>query len=191
MAKGEHLEGHIQKVSIDGGETFIEYVGPIVVEKNTEIIAGYYDKIGNVVGEERFAINMIDNVAPEDYEFTTTVTTSTIEVSAEARDKLLAADGTLIENEYTGVEKYLYKINDREWQEKNHFTNLSLNTEYRIYVKAIDKSGNEKEASNNGTKVKTNPLVDPSVTGDIKVIYDNSKVTNENVNVEYEIQNPE
>ncbi len=56
----------------------------------------------------------------------------------------------------------MYKLDDGQWQEYNIYTGLKPSTEHRIYVKAIDKAGNEREASNNGTIVRTNSLPDVS-----------------------------
>ncbi len=77
--------------------------------------------------------------------FIADATTSTITVNATAEDKLKDYKGDLIENEYTGIDKFLYSLDGVNWQESNVFDKLTPNTEYTVYVKAVDFAGNESE----------------------------------------------
>ena len=180
---GKNLENFVKKVSLDDGETFEEYTEPIIINKNTAIIAGYYSD-EETLGEVGFLIKNIDTVAPDDFEFTNEVTTESIILNATTKDKLEDYEGNLVENEYTGVAKYQYKLNDGEWQDSNVFTGLKQDTEYKVYVKAIDYAGNEKEATNNGSLVRTEKVIDANEET-ILVSYSRTDVTNENVIVTF------
>lgn len=189
---GTNLDGCTKKISIDGGKTYQDYTGPITLDKNAIVTATYFDKNGNEIASKTLRLENIDTEAPNDFEFTTGVTTSTIIITAQTEDRMKDYEGNLVENEYTGISKYQYKLDNGEWQESSLFENLTANTEYTIYVKAIDHAGNEKEAKNNGTKVKTDPILDPTEEGSrILVTYDTTEPTNANVTVTFTKENEE
>lgn len=189
---GTNLDGCTKKYSLDGGETYQEYTEPIIIDKNAYFIATYFDKDGNTIGESAILIENIDNIPPNDFDFTSAVTSSSIEIIASTGDTLKDYNGNLIQNEYTGVYKYLYKLDDGEWQENNVFTGLKADTEYKVYVKAVDYAGNEKEATNNGLVVRTESLLDPTEEGNrILVSYDITEPTSSNVTVTFSFENEE
>ena len=189
---GTNLDGCTKKYSLDGGKTYEEYTGPITINENAYFIATYFDKDGNTIGESALVVDNIDNVAPNDFDFTSEVTSSSIEIVASTEDTLKDYTGNLIQNEFTGVYKYLYKLDDGEWQENNVFTGLKSDTEYKVYVKAVDYAGNEKEATNNGLVVRTESLLDPTEEGSrILVSYDITEPTSSNVTVTFSFENEE
>ena len=189
---GKNLEGCTKKISLDGGETYQDYTGEITLDKNTVVVATYFDKDGNEIGSGVLRLDNIDTEAPNEFEFTTETTTSSIIITAKTEDRLRDYEGNLIENEFTGISKYLYKLDDGEWQESNVFTGLTADTEYTVYVKAIDYAGNEREATNNGIKVKTDPILDPTQEGSrILVSYDITDPTASNVTVTFTMENEE
>ncbi len=183
---GKNLENCRKQVSIDGGKTFKDYEGIITLKENAFVIARYGEPDKMPAGESAVIIDNIDNIAPDDFKFTAKATTSSITIEAKTTDKLKDYTGTLVEGRNSGVAKYLYKLNDGEWQESNVFENLKQDTEYKIYVKAIDYAGNEKEASNNAMTLKTDTIKEPGTTG-IKVEYSKTTPTNEIVTVTFSI----
>ena len=183
---GKNLENCRKQVSIDGGKTFKDYEGIIILKENAFVIARYGEPDKMPAGEASCLVDNIDNIAPDDFTFTAKATTSSITVEAKTIDKLKDYTGTLVEGRCSGVQKYLYKLDDGEWQESNVFENLKQDTEYKIYVKAIDYAGNEKEASNNAMTLKTDTIREPGTTG-IKVEYSKTTPTNEIVTVTFSI----
>lgn len=186
---GTNLEECTKKISTDGGKTYKDYTGPITLDENTVVVATYFDKDGNPIASETLRLDNIDKEAPNEFEFTTEVTTSTIVITAKTEDRMKDYEGNLVENEFTGISKYLYKLDDGPWQENNTFEGLLANTEYTVYVKAVDYAGNEKEATNNGLKVKTNEILEPTLDGSkILVEYDITKSTYANVTVTFSLE---
>ena len=188
--EGENIEDYGKKISLDGGQTFVDYTAPITLDKNAAVTAAYVNAKGEALGSETVLIKNIDTEAPDDFAFTTETTTSSITVNAKTKDKLKDYTGTLVENEYTGVKEYLYKLDDGEWQKENKFEKLTANKEYKVYVKAVDYAGNEKEATNNGTIAKTNEMDKPGASG-IKIEYSETNPTNKNVTVTFTLENKE
>ena len=96
------------------------------------------------IGKEAVEEVYVDPEAPEVEEVKVKEIKETeIKVETKALDKL------------SGIEKYMYSIDGKTYIEggaKYTYTNLEANKEYIIYVKVIDKVGNETEV---GIKVRT------------------------------------
>ena len=137
-----------------------------------------------IVEEYTYIVNNIDNLKPDVFEFTATTTTNSITVEAATIDKLKDYEGNIVQNTYSGVKTYEYRINDGAWQKSNEFINLTKNTEYRVYVRATDYAGNITEATNSGTIVKTNNIEIPNLN--IEFETSETDVTNEDVAVTME-----
>ena len=65
------------------------------------------------------------------------------------------------ENGTNEISKYMYSIDDGEYQESNVFNNLSDNTEYTIKVKAIDSANRESNVYE--MQVRTDEYILPSI----------------------------
>ena len=87
----------------------------------------------------------------------------------------------------SGIEKYVYVVEllgevveQKETTNGSYtFKNLYSNTEYTLYIKAIDYAGNEMSSSK--IQVKTN--VNPVTTGTVKFDYSTTNWTNEAISV--------
>ena len=134
-----------------------------------------------IVEEHSHVVNNVDSMAPDAFEFTATTTTNSIIVEAATIDKLKDYEGNIVQNTYSGVKTYEYRINDDPWQSSNEFINLTKNTEYRVYVRAIDYAGNITEATNSGAIIKTDNIEIPNAS--IKFEVSETDVTNEDVTV--------
>ena len=152
------------------------------ITKNCKIYARYFDGEKSVKQVE-IVIDTVDNIAPNAFEYTTEVNSNTISVIAETEDTATDSEGNIAREGVEGVEKYMYKIDDGEWQTDNVFSNLVQATEYTIMVKAIDYAGNETVASNSNTKVSTDEV--PSAKDVITFEYSETELTKENVKVTF------
>jgi len=111
----------------------------IKVNKNTEIYARYYDGT-NSLGVKNYSIQNVDNVNPSNVTARVSQkTTNSLTIDANADDEASSGAGADI----SGILRYEYSMNGTNWQTSNIISNLNHNTEYTIYVKAIDKAGNE------------------------------------------------
>lgn len=107
--------------------------------ENTIIVARYYDG-KNSIGVQNYSIQNVDNVAPNAFTPTVTeTTTDSITVSASTTDTASEGAGESI----PGILRYEYSIDGSSWKTTNTLQNLSDGTSYTVYVKAIDKAGNE------------------------------------------------
>jgi len=154
----EGSNGYNKEISIDGGKTYKPYEGPVTVDGNTTVIAKVTDENGETIKEESYVIANIDKIAPKPYEITATANKTSITIEGETTDTAIDINGNEIEEGIAGIAKYMYKLEGGEWQEENTFEGLKPNTEYKVYAKAIDKAGNETEATNSGLTVKTEGL---------------------------------
>ena len=157
-------------------ESYDEYIDRMIKE-------GYVKKVTTTedvtVEEDTYIVNNIDNVVPNAFEFTAEATTNSIKVNAETIDTMKDYKGEVKTDGIAGVKQYEYRINDSVWQSSNEFTNLTKNTEYRVYVRAIDYAGNIREATNNGSIVKTDNIEISNAS--IEFEYSNKEITNEDV----------
>ena len=146
----ENEQGKYQKqYSLDGGKNWINTDKTTLqtpITQNTTIIGRYYDG-KNSFNSETYNIQNVDNIAPtiENYEIEAQGTTITVK-NVQAQDT--ASEGA-IEGEHgaAGIEKILYSIDGTNYEEQNTFE-INEAKQYTIYVKAIDKAGNETIKNN-------------------------------------------
>jgi len=149
---------------------------------NTTIYARYFDGSKSVKQVE-IVIDTVDNIKPNDFNYTTVVTSNSITVEATTEDTATDSRGVKARDGVEGISQYQYKINDGEWQANNVFENLTQDTPYEIFVKAIDHAGNEKLATNSGTDVRTEEV--PNAQDVITFEYSDTNLTKENVIVNF------
>ena len=181
----EGAEEYKKVISIDGGETYQEYEGPVTVNKNTTVIAQVTTKGGATIKEEQYKIGNIDTTRPKEYTITASTTTSSITIEGETTDTAEDEEGNEITEGIAGIAKYMYKLEGGEWQDEKTIKGLKPNTEYKIYGKAIDHAGNEREATNNGEIVITKEL--PKASEKVTIEYSEQNPTKENVIVSFKI----
>ena len=138
-----------KQISIDNGNTWVDYTAPITVEKNITIKARVVNTSGVVLEEQQKQITNIDKLAPKEFKASVTTTDNSITVNAI---NAIDADAT---SEYgkSEIKEYQYEIiqGNMKWAEISQnstftFTPLNKGDKYRIKVKAIDNAGNEKNA---------------------------------------------
>ena len=138
-----------KQISLDNGNTWVDYTAPITVEKNITIKARVVNTSGVVLEEQQKQITNIDKLAPKEFKASVTTTDNSITVNAI---NAIDADAT---SEYgkSEIKEYQYEIiqGNMKWAEISQnstftFTPLNKGDKYRIKVKAIDNAGNEKNA---------------------------------------------
>ena len=157
-----------KQISLDNGNTWVDYTAPITVEKNITIKARVVNTSGVVLEEQQKQITNIDKLAPKEFTMTVTSTTNSITVNALAED----ADATE-DNGKSGIKEYEYILINGIWSNSYKttettytFSDLTPGIEYTIKVKAIDNAGNEKMAKNsngndeNGEKITIGTIDD-------------------------------
>ena len=134
-------------------------------EENGSISARYYDgKFGHK--ETSINISNVDKVAPNEFNLTTERGAGMIKVSGTTTD--VGGAGTAAE--YVGIRGYQFQLRDANgkilvnWtteQTDNSYTfnNLESEKEYKVSMRALDKAGNIREATNNMYSVITQELV--------------------------------
>ena len=109
----------------------------IPVTENIRVRARYTDEI-NSYKLVKYDVQNVDNVAPTFTKYDATVKGTTITATGEATDK--ASEGA--KSGIEGILKYEYSIDGENYQNENTFT-VTTSGNYTIYIKAIDKAGNE------------------------------------------------
>ena len=170
------IENMTPEQEIKEGESYEEWMKRLVTLGAAKVIS-YVEEI--IIEEDHYVVNNIDNIAPDEFQFTAEKTTNSIKISAETIDTMKDYEGNIVQNNIAGVKKYQYKINNDAWQDSNEFINLAKNTEYTISVRAIDYAGNIREATNNGTVVKTDDITIENAS--INFEYNNTEITNQDV----------
>ena len=136
----EYEEIGLQKqYSIDGENwTNVEESSvKIPVTENIRVRARYTDGI-NSYKLVKYDVQNVDNVAPTFTKYDATVKGTTITATGEATDT--ASEGA--KSGIEGILKYEYSIDGENYQNENTFT-VTVSGNYTIYIKAIDKAGNE------------------------------------------------
>ena len=112
------------------------------VTENIAIFAKYSDGT-NTFKTVTYNIKNVDNVEPTIESIETQVEGATVTVNAVAKDEAKDSKGVSAATGIEGIARYEYSINGKSYQESNKFniTSPEMNT---VYVKAIDKAGNEK-----------------------------------------------
>ena len=150
------------------------------ITENCTIYARYWDG-QNSLKQIAIVIDIVDNVAPNAFEYSTIVTSHSITIQAETTDTAADSKGNPARDAIAGIDRYEYRINDGEWQLNPTFEDLTQETNYKIDVRAIDFAGNETMATNNGSSVKTTAV--PSAKDVIEFKYSNTELTKDSVNV--------
>ncbi len=138
-----------KEISIDNGETYQIYKGPVQIEKNTTIKARITKEL--LVKESSLEVTNIDKLPPNDFVPTVADTISSTELKINA----IVTDQNDEENGVSGIKEYKYYVysNDKlvissERIELNcwNASNLVAGTTYDIIVEAFDYAGNVKKS---------------------------------------------
>ena len=140
----KYEENELQKqYSIDGvnwinaEKTSVE----IQVTENIKIRARYTDG-SNSYKLTKYDVQNVDNVAPTFTNYDATISGTTITATGEAIDT--ASDGA--KSGIEGILRYEYSIDGENYRNENTFT-VNTSGNYTVYIKAIDKAGNETVVS--------------------------------------------
>lgn len=109
----------------------------IDVTENTTITARYFDGT-NGMKITNYIVENVDNVPPVFINYNATVDQTVITVTALAKDSASSGASSNIAD----ILKYQYSINGTSYQSSNKFT-VSSAGNYTVYIKAIDKAGNQ------------------------------------------------
>ncbi len=128
-----------KQYSIDGANwiNIEETTVKIPVTENIKIKARYTDG-SNSYKLTKYDVQNVDNIAPTFTKYDATVKETTITATGEATDT--ASEGA--KSGIEGILKYEYSIDGENYQNENTFT-VTVSGNYTIYIKAIDKAGNE------------------------------------------------
>ena len=132
-----------KQYSIDGANwTNVEESSvKIPVTENIKIKARYTDG-SNSYKLTKYDVQNVDNIAPTFTKYDATVSGTTVTAIGEATDT--ASEGA--KSGIEGILKYEYSIDRENYQNENTFT-VTVSGNYTIYIKAIDKAGNETVVS--------------------------------------------
>ncbi len=133
----------------------------IKVTKNETVYARYFD---GTMGHKCVSLNItnVDRIAPNEFNLVAKSSFSKIEVSGQTTD----AGSEGIADDKVGIRGYQFQLKDNkgkilvDWTTEQSgttytFNNLKEETEYSVNMRAIDKAGNVREASNNNYRVNT------------------------------------
>ena len=131
-----------RKETDESWTTITEKTANFQVTENIAIFAKYSDGT-NTFKTVTYNIKNVDNVEPTIESIETQVEGATVTVNAVAKDEAKDSKGVSAATGIEGIARYEYSINGKSYQESNKFniTSPEMNT---VYVKAIDKAGNEK-----------------------------------------------
>ena len=130
---------------------------------NETISARFVDEIGQSGGTKSITLSNIDRAAPNAFNLSATSTSSSITVSGSTTD--VGSTGTAKGN--IGISGYQYKLSDSagkvitNWTAKTTKTSYTFNTgisqgeTYKVSMRAVDKAGNIKEATNKEKEIQT------------------------------------
>ena len=132
-----------KQYSIDGANWINteETTVKIPVTENIKIKARYTDG-SNSYKLAKYDVQNVDNVAPTFTNYNATINGTTITATGEATDT--ASDGA--KSGIEGILRYEYSIDGENYQKENIFT-VNTSGNYTVYIKAIDKAGNETVVS--------------------------------------------
>ncbi len=131
------LKKQYKKETDEGWTTVTENTVSVEVTSNIAVLARYYDDT-NAYKLTTYNVQNVDNEKPVFVSKDSNVDGATITVTANAEDTAsedAAAD-------IAGILRYEYSKDGNTYQSSNTFSNCTVG-EYTIYVKAIDKAGNE------------------------------------------------
>ena len=132
-----------KQYSIDGENwtNVEETTVKIPVTENIRVRARYTDG-SNSYKLAKYDVQNVDNVAPIFTKYNATINGTTITAMGEATDT--ASDGA--KSGIEGILRYEYSIDGENYQNENIFT-VNTSGNYTVYIKAIDKAGNETVVS--------------------------------------------
>lgn len=127
----------------------------ILVEENCNVYARYYNG-STGYKTQTISVGNIDKIAPDPFAFQVATTSNSITISGTTQDA--ASEGAAAST--AGIKGYQYRIDDGEWlpgeptQEPSYvFTNFVTGSTHTVNMRAIDKAGNAREATNSGVSV--------------------------------------
>jgi len=121
-------DAHIKQYKVGINGTWANYANPVVLSANDTVYARCQDIAGNWSDVSSYEVTNIDKVAPKAPKVR--VLDYNILVIDESSD------------EYSGLDKYMYKLNNGEWKVYTEQVELP-DGQYTIIAKAVDKAGNE------------------------------------------------
>ena len=134
-----------------GEESFKPYTGKEEVEKNANVYAKAKLETGKTITGS-IEITNIDKLPPKQFKQTVVTGLGTITVRGETTDQEATT-----ENGKSGIDRYIYKLDENEWVTNKEGTYTFENVEegiHKITMKAVDKAGNEQEATNKDEEIQ-------------------------------------
>ena len=150
-----HAKKQYKKETDEGWTTVTENTVSVESTSNIAVLARYYDDT-NAYKLTTYNVQNVDNEKPVFVSKDSNVDETTITVTANAEDTA-SEDATA---DIAGILRYEYSKDGNTYQSSNTFSNCTVG-EYTIYVKAIDKAGNEGidtiavTISNTGPKIES------------------------------------
>ena len=132
--------------SLDNGSTWEEYTSKVTLNENCKIMAKADDGT-NVSKSPVYNITTIDTTKP---------TMGNVIYAPRSSRLIINANG--IDKE-SGIDYYMYSLDGLSYvndDDSHSFTNLKSNTEYTVYVKAVNKAGIESDVKS--ISAKTNDI---------------------------------
>ena len=168
----EGSESLTKEISINNGNTWTEYTGPIEITENTTIQAILRNET-EVIRTSTLTISNIDTLKPKEFTSVATSTSNSITISGSTTDQEATQTSSSSE-----ILEYYFSINNGTTWESNEnktstsytFTGLNQGTPYKVQMKAVDEAGNETVAK--AIEIKTISIageesitITPSTTG--------------------------
>lgn len=132
-----HAKKQYKKETDEGWTTVTENTVSVESTSNIAVLARYYDDT-NAYKLTTYNVQNVDNEKPVFVSKDSNVDETTITVTANTEDTA-SEDATA---DIAGILRYEYSKDGNTYQSSNTFSNCTVG-EYTIYVKAIDKAGNE------------------------------------------------
>ena len=144
----EGSESLIKELSINNGNTWTEYTGPIEITENTTIQAILRNET-EVIRTSTLTISNIDTLKPKEFTSVATATSNSITISGNTTDQ----EATQTSSSSEILEYYFSVNNGTTWVSNENktstsytFTGLTQGTPYTVQMKAVDEAGNETVA---------------------------------------------
>lgn len=167
----------------------------IEVDTNIVITARYFNS-GKGFGTTTFTVNNIDKELPKEFDLNLSTPNSySINVAGNTTD--VATEGCL--EEYKGIRGYQYQLKDDsgniivDWTaeqgdgsytfSKEKINEIEQGQTYKVNMRAIDKAGNIREATNKEESVTIQTIPDSETS--LGISYSKTTPTNENVYVTF------
>ena len=144
----EGSESLTKEISINNGNTWTEYTGPIEITENTTIQAILRNET-EVIRTSTLTISNIDTLKPKEFTSVATATSNSITISGSTTDQ----EATQTSSSSEILEYYFSINNGTTWVSNENktstsytFTGLTQGTPYTVQMKAVDEAGNETVA---------------------------------------------